>query len=222
MAAMNEVLEPEDSSKDGFCSALVKMVSTPTVDIQDTTILPGASLAQRQYANSDSVYHSETFELFGDKNEEIHNSIRACLQDYKVEAPLHKENGFEWNSTLHGFDAPFDIIVQTTSYLKPNNRTTVAVGISRAENDTQRRLDFAKIAYIETANDTCGWTISDEQLKYLNKYRIGGLEFNQELGLARRHIEQAGKLDFCDDEKEKAKYDKLVKTLWPLGLVGRP
>jgi hypothetical protein len=75
---------------------------------------------------------------------------------------------------------------------------------------------------VEIASTICGWKVADSQAQYLNKYSNTGVDFNTERSLARKHIDQVGKLDFCDDEGKKARFAKLSKTLWPLGLVGRP
>lgn len=218
-AEIDDIIAPDDTSTGSFCNALKSLVSTPFMDIEDKVFLPNASLEPT--VPNDWQHHTEKFQIPGDQVNEIHKIVSSCLSGYEVVIPLQKGD-YGMKSSILGTDAPFNIQVSVGSFLRSNNATAVSISIQRAEDPSQQGLDFAKIAYVETASAACGWKVAASQAQNLSKYSITGLNFNAEVGLARKHIEQVGKLDFCDDEKEKAKFDKLSKTLWPLGLVGRP
>jgi hypothetical protein len=219
-AALSEVLELEDSSPAAFCKALVTLTSTIPNETINSTILPGASLFSKDtdVRQNDFEYHTEYFNLKGDQAVAVHKSIRACLPKYTADGPAAKtEHG--WGSNLRSTDPPYDIALTSTA-VPAGDHTVVIMTFHRWEDPTKQKLDFAKIAYVRTASATCGWEMTPEQIKSLGRFT--GAWINQEIGSANRHIEEVGRLDFCDDPKEKAKYDRLVPSIYPRGLVGKP
>jgi hypothetical protein len=219
-AAISEVLELEDSSPAAFCKAFVKMTSTVPNEMTSATLLPRASLFPKDVnmTQNDFEHHTETFNLAGDQAAAVHQSIRACLPKYSVDAaPFKTEHG--WGSSLRSSDPPYDVVLTSTSVFAVDH-TVVITEFHRWEDPTKQRLDFAKMAFVRTASASCGWEMTQEQLKTLGRFT--GAWYAEEIGSANHHIEEEGKLDFCDDPKEKAKFDRLVANIWPRGLVGKP
>ncbi|MGA3161763.1 MAG: hypothetical protein ABSC77_11155 [Terracidiphilus sp.] len=219
-AAISEVLELEDTSSGGFCRALVKLTSTIPNDMISTTILPGASLLPKDsdIRSNDWEHHTEQLILPGDQATPILKQIGACLPKYtSAQGIIKTEHG--WGSTLRSTDPPYDIVLVSTA-VPSAGHTVVIVTFQRSEDPTKQKLDFAKIAYVRTASATCGWEMAPEQIQSLDRFT--GAWINEEIGAANRHIDAVGRLDFCDDPKEKAKYDRLIPSIYPRGLVGKP
>ena len=224
LASMQEVLAPEDSSPAAFCNALVKLKSTVPFTIVEDTVLPNGEPpdVQGELANTDAL-HYESLVLPGDHVQQIHATVQSCLPGLTLEEPITLVEGL-YRSTLSGVDPPYNISFTVVSKLNEAGNTSVGIYFKRIENEALARLDNAAIAYVAVAVDTCGWSLqTPAQTQNINRLlgnRTGS--FQDELNFANKHVADVGRLDFCSDPKERAKFDRLVPTLWPVGTAGRP
>lgn len=223
-ASMLEVLAPEDSSQTAFCNALARLKSVVLSTIAEETVLPnGEPPDQNWQTPNGQFFHSETFILHGDQTQQIHTAVQSCLPGLTVTKPITPDQG-AYESTLSGTDAPYQISFDIKSKLEPDGDTVVGVDFTRAQSTAQARLDDAAIAYVAVAIDTCGWALqTSAQAQNVNMLLGNRSKWLQdELDSANKHVADVGRLDFCSDPKEKAKFDRLVPTLWPVGTVGKP
>lgn len=223
-ATMQEVLAPEDSTPAAFCNGLVKLKSTVLSTIIENTVLPnGEPPDLREQTPNGQFFHAETFYLHGDQAQQIHAAVQSCLPGLTVSKPMALNQGF-YESSLSGVDSPYDISFETSSKVESDGDTLVGIKFLRNQSDAQARLDDAAIAFVAVTVDTCGWKLqTQDQTQNVNRLLGNRSKWLQdELDAANKHIITVGRLDFCSDAKERAKFDRLVPTLWPVGSVGKP
>jgi hypothetical protein len=231
---MQEVLQPEDSSPAAYCNALVKLKSIPLSTVVNTAILPNGwpPDIDAEYPNPNYVHidepnteflHLESFLLRGDHAKEFHATVQSCLPDMTVSQPMTQHDDF-YDSHLKGTDPPYDLDLYIATRVDNEGDTHVSISLKRIENEAQRRLDYATVAYLATAVKTCGWTLqTPEQTQNIDRLFNQPTDwFTEEVQSANKHIDAIGRLDFCSDPKEKEKFDRLVPRLWPVGTAGKP
>jgi hypothetical protein len=172
---------------------------------------------------NDLQYHSENFLRPGDQVKQIHQEVQKCLASYVVEEDA-AQHASQWRSSLTSTDPPYNIQLVVISRADGNNTQTF-INYSRSEDPERVKMDFATIAYVATAASTCSWQYkTTDQAKNVNRLLTHnyGDWFKNEVAQANRHIQDKGRLDFCDDPKEKEKFERLLPSIWPEGVVGKP
>jgi hypothetical protein len=95
----------------------------------------------------------------------------------------------------------------------------------------QLGLVVSTVAYVAVVADTCGWPITPEQrakikrfisvTDHSNLFQLK-LQLNSELGQERERINSAGRLNFCESQAERQRFDRRAATLRPKGSVAAP
>lgn len=221
LASIREVLAPEESGDAAFCQAVHKIVSAPPISIAKITLLPGGSPPVPPEQPNDFEYHSESFFRTGNQVAQVHRELQQCLSGFAVEdSPVQRAN--ELHSMLKSTDPPYDMRVAVNSRLD-GDHTFVAFTFRRWEDPERLKMDYATIAYAYMASGVCNWDFKTaEQATNVNRFINYGEWYQNELGLVKHHIEEKGRLDFCSDPQEKAKFDRLMPTIWPVGIIGKP
>jgi hypothetical protein len=221
LASIREVLAPEESGKDAFCRALVKIASTPPYSITKTTLLPGGSPPTPPLNPNDFEYHTESFFRPGDQVTQIHAEVKQCLPGYSVEdAPAQTSTGL--HSMLNSTDPPYNTRLAVVSRLD-GDHTFVGVTFRRWEDPERLKMDYATIAFVSTASAICSWEFKTaDQATNVNRFANYGEWYQNELGAVKQHVQDKGRLDFCSDPKEKEKFDRLMPSIWPVGIIGKP
>ena len=172
------------------------------------------------YSDAATIYYKKALDLTLDKN----NTHKCVFYSHgAILTGTDFCSGFTFPNDISAKLSPQDAVAATPA------ATDAAAPKYLDISELQRQ--YSVVGYVLASMETCGWPLSQEQKQ--NGYKFinttpHGLTFDQSMDLKMaaqeepRKIAAKGRLDFCEDDSERKKYDKRAAMLWPVGQVAAP